>query len=77
MMAKRRKIDWLQFEHELREVLHTVNRSPDLDHTDALTCIDEIIARHTGRGNELLFNEQVYDRLSARFPAWFDWENLG
>lgn len=47
--APHHKINWLQLENEMREVLN----NKDLNNTQKLYEIDAILGYHTGRGYEL------------------------
>ncbi len=66
------KIKWLQLENEIRTIL----RDSDFFADDALKCIDECLARHTGRGNEIYVSEEEYKRLEQQYPLFFDWDNV-
>lgn len=71
MPPKSLKIDWLALEHEIREILRDGNFD---DPNDQLIIIDEIMARHTKRGNEINVDDADYHRLSNQFPAYFTWD---
>ena len=76
----RKPIHWLGLETEIRNVLANyrdgkpgIRSSPALDTfaEDALACIDEIIARHTRRGNELEHDDKDLVRLDDTYPNTF------
>jgi len=72
--VKRFKMDWLGMETELREVLG----DEEMSHEDKLICLDEVLARYTGRGNALK-PEPSDDERAARkgyYPKHFDWEGF-
>jgi hypothetical protein len=46
---------------------------------DALRCIDEIVARYTGRGNSMdrmLLDDPERKRLENCYPVYFNWEDF-
>ena len=63
------KIDWLKMEMEMREVLS----DSDISTEDAISCLDEILARYTRRGNCVEMPAVEYDRLKNQYPKYFDW----
>ena len=72
-----RKPNWLAMEREMHEVLGSA-RDCSMCERDALRCIDEILARYTGRGNTSHNpGEEELLRLEGLYPTYFDWENLG
>ena len=65
------KMNWLGMETEIKEVLSDVF----LGEYEALRCIDEIVARYTGRGNSMsAMSDEEYDRLAKTHPKYFDWD---
>jgi hypothetical protein len=49
------KIDWLKLENDLRDVLRSF-KSFSITELEALHLIDDFLASHTRRGNELIKN---------------------
>lgn len=71
-MKFKQKINWLALENEIREIL----MDDDFDPNDALICIDECLARHTGRGNSRkYFDENRRKEYENKYPKYFDWGN--
>ncbi len=78
MTAKRypksMETNWAGLETEIRAVL----KDHAIDPTDALRCIDEIVARYTGRGNSMYapiaIGSPERTRLENTFPLFFNWE---
>lgn len=64
-------VRWNLVENELRSVLGNGEIGP----ITKLVCIDEILARYTGRGNEI--PEEIYSKerkaASLTYPEYFDW----
>lgn len=74
-MAKRKRyvMDWLGMETEIRAVL----KDRDFDPRDALRCVDEIVARYTGRGHAMPApTEEERRRLENCYPRHFDWSEF-